>query len=169
MLPFTHEQILGVFVAYNEAVWPSQVLAYLLGLLMLALVARPTAQRNRVVAGGLAKGWAGWLGWTLLVYAGIVYPLLGQRLGHGYPATPMFGITPCAVTIFTFGLFLLTTAPVPRRLMVIPLIWSLIGGSATFLLDLPQDWLLLVSGLSLAALYRREPSLGVDRPCSSSR
>lgn len=56
-------------------------------------------------------------GWALLAYASIVYPLLGQLLGHGYPAMPMFGITPCPVTIFTFALCLLTTEPVPRRLL----------------------------------------------------
>jgi len=30
--------------------------------------------------------------------------------------------------------------------LVIPFIWSLIGGSAAVLLHVPQDWLLLVSG-----------------------
>ena len=30
---------------------------------------------------------------------------------------------------------------------MIPFIWSLIGGSAAILLDVRQDWLLLVSGL----------------------
>ena len=30
MLPFTREQFLAVFVAYNKAVWPAQVLANLL-------------------------------------------------------------------------------------------------------------------------------------------
>src|SRR5260370_12258317 len=33
---------------------------------------------------------------------------------------PMFGVTPCPVTIFTFGLLLLTVCPVPRWLFVIP-------------------------------------------------
>jgi hypothetical protein len=59
----------------------------------------------------------------------------------------MFGITPCPVTIFTFGMFLLTTKPIPRWLLIISFVWSLIGGSAAFLLSVPQDWLLLVSGL----------------------
>ena len=58
----------------------------------------------------------------------------------------MFGVTPCPVTIFTFGMLLLTVRPVPRWLFVIPFIWSLIGGSAAILLQVPQDWLLLASG-----------------------
>jgi hypothetical protein len=43
-------------------------------------------------------------------------------------------------------MLLLTIGPVPRWLLVIPVIWSLIGGSAAILLAVPQDWLLLVSG-----------------------
>lgn len=118
MLPFTHDQFLAVFVAYNEAVWP----------------AGPAFAR--------AKGEAP--------------PLLGQLLGPGYPAMPMFGITPCPVTLFTFGLFLLTTEPIPRRLLVIPVIWSLIGGQAAFLLGTPQDWLLFFSGVTVLVLLRRD-------------
>ncbi len=207
MLPFMREQFLAVFVAYNEAVWPVQIVAYLLGLVMVILIIRPSAQRSRVVAAGLAlmwlwtgigyhamnfstisngawgfavlfviqgvllveagmlrgrvafgwrKGWAGWTGWALVAYASIGYPLLGQILGHGYPAMPMFGITPCPVTIFTFGLMLLTSDPVPRRLLVIPVAWSLIGGSAAFLLAIPQDWPLLVSGVVVFALLKRD-------------
>ena len=207
MLPFTREQFLAVFVAYNKAVWPAQALAYLLALLMVILIIWPSKQRSRVVAAGLAamwlwtgvayhgmhfstisaaawgfaalfviqgllfieagvlrgrvafgwcRGWTGWLGWALVAYASIVYSLLGQFLGHGYPAIPVFGIAPCPLTLFTLGLFLLTTAPVPRRLLVIPVIWSLIGGQAAFRLGIPQDWPLIVSGAILLVLLRRD-------------
>lgn len=60
------------------------------------------------------------------------------------------------MTIFTFGLFLLTTEPIPRRLLVIPVVWSVIGGSAAFLLAIPQDWPLFVSGVAVLALLRRD-------------
>jgi Family of unknown function (DUF6064) len=36
--------------------------------------------------------------------------------------------------------------PVSHWLLLIPFIWSLIGGSAAILLDVPQDWFLLASG-----------------------
>jgi Family of unknown function (DUF6064) len=73
--------------------------------------------------------------------------MIGILAGHAYGELPMFGITPCPATIFTFGMFLLTTKPIPRWLLIISFVWSLIGGSAAFLLSVPQDWLLLVSGL----------------------
>jgi uncharacterized protein DUF6064 len=95
---------------------------------------------------GLRPDLATGVGAVFIAYAAVVYPLIGVATGHHYPEMPMFGITPCPVTIFTFGLLLLTVRPVPRLLFVIPFIWSLIGGSAAILLHVPQDWLLLVSG-----------------------
>lgn len=95
---------------------------------------------------GFGDGPTVWIGVALVIYAAILYPLIGMWTGHVYPGMPVFGVTPCPVTIFTFGMFLLTTQPISRWLLVIPFIWSLIGGSAAFLLHVPQDWLLLVSG-----------------------
>ena len=92
---------------------------------------------------GIRWGLATWAGAAFVAYAAIVYPLIGMATGHRYPEMPMFGVTPCPVTIFTFGMLLLTIGPVPRWLLVIPAVWSLIGGSAAILLDVPQDWLLL--------------------------
>jgi hypothetical protein len=103
-----------------------------------------------------------WLGWGLIVYAFVLYPLLGVWAGSRYPEMPMFGITPCPVTIFTFGVFLLAASPVWRWLLVIPVIWSLIGGSAAFLLAVPQDWLLLFSGLSVIPLLRGRTAASPD-------
>ena len=96
---------------------------------------------------------AGGLGWhRLRLYAAILYPLIGLATGVTYAEMPMFGVTPCPVTIFTFGMLLLTTKRLPWRLLAIPLVWSLIGGSAAFLLAVPQDWVLLASGLIAVTL-----------------
>ena len=87
------------------------------------------------------------IGAGFILYASLVYPLIGIATGHSWPALPMFGVAPCPVTIFTVGLLLMTTRRFSYWLLVIPFIWSLIGGSAAILLDVRQDWLLLVSGL----------------------
>ncbi|WP_298829770.1 DUF6064 family protein [uncultured Piscinibacter sp.] len=65
-------------------------------------------------------------------------------------------MTPCPVTLFNLGALLLTSAPVPRRLLVNPLAWSLVGGSAAFMLSVPQDWHLLFSGPTIVLLILRD-------------
>ena len=102
---------------------------------------------------------AAWVGVLFVVYSAVLYPLIGISTGHHYPALPMFGVTPCPVTIFTLGMLLLTTNPPSGYLLAIPLLWSLIGGSAAILLQIPQDWLLLASGAitALLLLVRRSP------------
>lgn len=97
-----------------------------------------------------------WLGVALVIYAAALYPIFGWLAGDAYPAMPMFGVTPCPVVIFTFGMLLLATSHVSRWLLVIPVVWSLIGGSAAFLLGMAQDWLLLFSGLSALVIAWRE-------------
>ena len=41
-IPFTVEQFFDVFRTYNVAIWPAQVVAYLMGVIALALSARKT-------------------------------------------------------------------------------------------------------------------------------
>jgi hypothetical protein len=56
------------------------------------------------------------IGAVMIVYAMVIYPILGTLLGHGYPRSPSFGVAPCPMVIFTFGLLLLTNATVPKSL-----------------------------------------------------
>jgi hypothetical protein len=109
---------------------------------------------------GIRRGPAVWAGAAFVCYAAIVYPLIGMAAGHPYPAMPIFGVTPCPVTIFTFGMLLLTSGAVARWILVVPVIWSLIGGSAAILLNVPQDWLLLLSGCIAVPLlvFRDRPT-----------
>jgi hypothetical protein len=208
LLPFTPDQFLAVFAAYNLAVWPAQLVACLLGLGMVLALLRPHRWTHRIIGAGLALMWIwtgvayhaaffapinkaahafaalfivqgllfahaallrsnlrfsrgrgprAWLGWALIVYSALIYPLIGFA-GHGYPTMPMFGITPCPVTLFSLGLLMLAQQPVPRRLLVIPLVWALVGGSAAFLLAVPQDWPLLASGLLVVPWLWRHPA-----------
>lgn len=90
-------------------------------------------------------------GAVLIAYALLAYPLLGHALGHVYPASPTFGL-PCPTTIFTLGLLLWTDTRVPRYMLVIPFIWSLIGFSAALTLGILEDTGLLVAGLVSAVM-----------------
>lgn len=86
------------------------------------------------------------IGAVLAVYA-LAYPLLAMALVHPYPSTPTFGV-PCPTTLFTAGLFLMST-PALGRLAAIPLLWTVIGGSAALLLGVVTDFALLAAGVAV--------------------
>jgi hypothetical protein len=85
------------------------------------------------------------IGTSLLVYALIVYPLIGMAVGHSYPYSPTFGL-PCPTTIFTFGLLLRSGRKVPLYVLAIPLVWCLLGVSAAYSFGIWEDLGLLVAG-----------------------
>lgn len=98
------------------------------------------------------------LGAGLIGYALFAYPLIGIVVGDDFARLPMFGLTPCPLTLYTFGIFLMADRVFPRALWIIPLLWTIVGGAASFLLRMPQDWLLLVSGLlAVVAVWNRLP------------
>jgi len=91
------------------------------------------------------------VGLALMVYAMVIYPWLGMRLGHPPREVPWLGVTPCPTTIFTFGI-LLCAGGSGLTVLVIPLLWSIIGGSAALLLNVPQDYGLIAAGI-LGLIY----------------
>ena len=97
----------------------------------------------------------GVVGSVFLVYALIVYPVLGYWLGHRYPAAPTFGL-PCPTTIFTFGLLLWTNRRVPLYVLAIPLAWTFLGFWAAISLGMIEDLGLLMAGLlgSMLIIFR---------------
>jgi len=94
-------------------------------------------------------------GWLMIAYAMVAYPVIGLLAGETWPALPLFGVTPCPLLIFTFGLMLLAGG-VRWWLWIVPLVWSVIGGSAALLLAVPQDWALLGSALLVLAIAARD-------------
>jgi hypothetical protein len=100
----------------------------------------------------------GIIGLVFIVYALIIYPLLGLLLDHIYPKSPTFGV-PCPTTIFTFGLLLFSARRVPFLFLLIPLLWSVIGLSAAISLGVVEDIGLIISGVvstTLLTLMRPE-------------
>lgn len=194
-LPFTIDQFIGVFVSYNIAIWPAQLLLNAMAFATIVLSIKRFPQSDRIVStilgllwlwiglvyhwafftavnpaafvfgilcvaqGGLffwmaaraamqyrvATHWRGSIGSVFVLYGLLIYPALGYVLGHVFPASPTFG-APCPTTIFTFGI-LLWARDVPRYLLIIPALWSLIGSSAAFSLGIREDFGLLVAGL----------------------
>ena len=196
-LPFTVEQFMKVFESYNQAIWPMQILAYILGLIALYILLRKVSIANRAVSAILAIFWL-WMGVAyhigyfseinkvanifgalfiiqsilfivfgvikqrivfdykldkntvvgglFIAYALVIYSLIGIILGHTYPRAPIFGVAPCPTAIFTFGLFLYTKK-LPKSVLIIPLLWSIIGFVAALKLGIREDIGLLLAGL----------------------
>lgn len=206
-MPFSVDEFLGVFVRYNEAIWPAQVLAYLAALVAIAQLCWVHPWQAKIVTWILAAMWAingvgyHWLFFTvvnpaawlfgvafgvqavalaastyqfpqlwfrvgrdatsalallLVAFATIAYPIWGWLAGHVYPASPAFGVAPCPTTIFTIGILLLGTWSVVRWLLIIPVLWAGVGGSAALMLNVPQDYGLIAALLiALAVMARR--------------
>ena len=215
LLSFSPEAFFSVFEQYNRAIGPAPVVAYALGLAVLALVFRPVPGAGRIVAAILGIMWAwngvayhlmhfaqinfmapifaaffvvqgllfawtgvvrgkiafrfrpdpvGWTGLGLAVFALAVYPLLGALAGHGWPRAAMFGVSPCPTTIFTLGLLLTIEGRTPLHLVAIPVLWSLVAGTAVWLLDVPEDLALPLAGLVALGLVFRKNRQTRSRP-----
>lgn len=92
------------------------------------------------------------LGVVLLAFALVAYPVWSTLAGHGYPELPTFGL-PCPTTIFTIGVLALASGKGLRAVLAVPILWSLVGSQAAFLLDVKPDLGLLVAGAAAAALF----------------
>jgi len=204
MLPFTIEDLLAVFETYNQAIWPMQIIAYVLGVVMVLLVVRKTDYSGTIIAGILSFLWlfsAGFFifalvpiykpayafgalfivqaviflacsitarlsfavgrdaytaaGLLFIAFAMIGYPALGHFIGHRFPQSPPFGLTPCPLSVFTFGMLLLADSRVPRWVIAIPFLYAL-GGIMPVSIGVTEDLAMLVAGLAGSAmiLYR---------------
>jgi hypothetical protein len=134
---------LGYFTAINNAAW-------LFGaafLVQAALFIYGGVYRGSL-SFGFKPGWYSFTGLLFILFAAVVYPIIGHSLGHGWPHSPSFGITPCPGTIFTFGVLLLATRRVPKYLLVLPLLWSLVGFNAAIFMGITEDVGLLVAGVA---------------------
>ena len=217
-LPFTVDEFLAVFVRYNTAVRPLQVIAYGLGVVAVALVLWPRRYPARFISGILAAFWLitglgyhfgffrdinpiatlfgalflvqaaifigvgvvrsdlsfaldrtprSLIGGVVVLYAMVLYPLLGLAFGHVYPAVPAFGVAPCPVTTFTFGMLLWSDTRTPKWVIGVPLIWSALGLSAATTLGMREDFGMVVA--AVAAVVIVLPRNSEEQPLSHPR
>lgn len=96
-------------------------------------------------------------GHVLTTYALVVHPLLSLLLGREFPELPTFGL-PCPTTIFTIGMLAFLSAPFPRYVLAVPIVWAFIGGQAAFMLGVYEDLGLLVAGLTGIWLVFDQPA-----------
>lgn len=149
MLPFTVDQFLEVFEQYNLAIWPMQIVAYMLGVAVLVLAARKPRYADQAISLVLAGFW-GWMG---VVYQ-IMYFSAINRAALGFGA--LF-IAQMLVWVY-FGV---VRARLSFRLSANP--YALVGGVliAYAMLIYPALGTLLGHG------YPRSPGFGVA-PCPTT-
>jgi len=99
----------------------------------------------------------GWtlMAWLLVAYS-LVYPAINAVQHLTVSRIPTFGV-PCPTTIFTAG-FLMLAAPRSWPLAIIPVIWSVVAGSAAVLLDVRADYALPIAGIALAIFSMQRSS-----------
>ena len=195
--PFTTEQFLEVFKNYNLAVFPVQIIFYLIAFYLVILLIKPNLKSNKTISFILFFLWLwmgivyhiiffssinklayvfgalfiiqsiffavygiiqnkfifqfrkdifGITGTILIIFAMIIYPILGYLFGHIYPFSPTFGL-PCPTTIFTFGVLLFNQKKCPITILIIPFVWSVIGFIAAFQFGILEDTGLIVASL----------------------
>jgi hypothetical protein len=132
-------------LAYFGAINRAAVAFGVLFIVEAGLLAWFGVVRRRLIFHPHADG-AGIAGSLLLVYALVLYPVLGYAAGHRYPSAPTFGL-PCPITIFTFGLLLWCESAIPRSLLLIPALWAVVSTSAVATLGVYEDAALLVGAL----------------------
>lgn len=86
---------------------------------------------------------------ALFLLYSLTYPLLVWFSGHRFPSAPVFAV-PCPTVLFTAGVLLAAARPIPRLLFVVPIVWSIVGGSAAVLLGMTPDVMLWAAGGCLA-------------------
>jgi Family of unknown function (DUF6064) len=112
---------------------------------------------------GPRRGWRTPAGLALVVYALVAYPILSVVAGHSYPAMPTFGL-PCPTTLFSVGILALLVPPYPWLVCLVPVLWSVVGAQAAFLLGVPQDLALLVAAGVGGVLIRWRTRAGGGGP-----
>lgn len=92
-----------------------------------------------------------------LITCALAYPVLVVATGLRWPRLPLFAV-PCPTTLLTAGCLLMAPPGQLRALAVIPILWSLIAGSAALVLGVTPDLMLLVAG-GLLVIYVVAPRL----------
>ena len=80
-IPFSVDQFFEIFKNYNEAVWPAQIIAYILGILALVLAWRTSKISSRLICGILAVFW---------IWMGVFYHILHFSVIN--PVARIFGV-----------------------------------------------------------------------------
>ena len=143
------------FTRINAAAWLFSALFLVEG----ALLFWAGVVRGRLSFAPRRNAWTV-VGFLLVAYS-LLYPAINVVQHQTWSRIPAFGV-PCPTTIFTAGLLLLAERG-SWRLSIVPVVWSVIGGSAATLLGVRADYALPVAGLALAIFTVQRSSVSAIR------
>jgi hypothetical protein len=103
----------------------------------------------------LTADFHGVIGTVMVVYAMVIYPIVGYATGHPLPGYPAFGTAACPVAIFTVGMLFWTNRRMPQFIPIIPMIWGLAGILAVVAIKVWADVGLFAAGLLGFMILRR--------------
>jgi hypothetical protein len=149
------------FTRINRAAWVFAALFLLQG----ALFFWWGVVQGRLSFAPWRNAWAP-VAWVLIAYS-LLYPVLNAVQHFSISRIPAFGV-PCPTMIFTAGALMLATSR-SWRLSIVPVIWSLIGGSAAFLLGVHADYALPLAGIALTIFSTRRTCGNRGSRSASSR
>jgi len=91
-------------------------------------------------------------GYFFVLFALVIYPAISYYLEQSLFTTISIGL-PCPTLILTFGFLLLMSNPIPKHLLIIPLIWTCIGTSAAVLFGVYQDYAMAFAAIVVLIYY----------------
>jgi hypothetical protein len=131
------------FTSINPAAW---LFAGLFLAEAIALLASDTSSSGSYRWRGTPRDF---LAAAFVVY-GLTYPILATLDDHDLPRVPLFAV-PCPLALFTTGVLLAADARPARWLVVVPIGWSLVGGTAAILLGVVPDLALYAAAAALTS------------------
>ncbi len=140
------------FTTINKAAWLFGSLFILQGISILAeTLLHKRFNQKSVVPKQLNAGY------FLMIYGLIIYPVVSYFSEDSLISTISTGL-PCPTTILTFGFILTYSKKIPRYLLIIPTLWSLIGISAALNFGVYQDFVMVVAALVVNVWILRRKS-----------
>lgn len=103
-------------------------------------------------------------GLGLVLFALLLYPLIGPLLGRSWPQAEVFGMAPDPTALATLGVLLFAGVRPAWLLFPVPLAWCLISGATLWAMDAPD-----FAVVPLAALLAVGGALMHARPGRSDR
>lgn len=134
------------FTAINKLAFVFGGFFILQGLLILL----STFLKNELVFGISTQPKNYW-SYFIILFGLILYPIISYLVQGSFNRTIGLGL-PCPSTIFTFGIFMLAGDRLPKYLLIIPSIWSMVGLSAAIQFGVYQDIMMPITAIIAGAI-----------------